>query len=58
MLRCFCYSVCKLIELRAFVEESFGACTKVALAISRPRVATEDHKGNVWRCVAYSVQNL
>ena len=58
MLRCFCYGVCKLIELRAFVEESFGACTKVALAVGRPRVATEDHKGNVWRRVADSVQNL
>ena len=58
MLRCFCYSLCKLIELRAFVEKSFGACAKVALAIGRPRVATEDHKGNVWRRIADSAQNL
>ena len=58
MLRCFCYSLCKLIELRAFVEESFGACAKVALAVSRPRIATEDNKGNLWRRMTDSPQNL
>ena len=58
MSRCFCYSLCKLIELRAFVEESFGACAKVALAVSRPRVATKDNKGNLWRRIADSPQNL
>jgi len=58
MLRCFCDSLCKLIELRAFVEESFCTRTEVALAIGGSRVATEDHKSNVWRRIADSAQNL
>ena len=58
MLRCFCYSLCELVELRAFVEEGPGARAEIALAVSRARVATEDHKGNLWRRAADSAQNL
>ena len=58
MLRRFCYSLYKLIELRAFIEEGLGPRAQIQLAIGRVRVAAENHKGNIWRRLAYSAQHL
>ena len=58
MLRRFCYSLYKLIELRAFIEEGLGPRAQIQLAIGRVRVAAENHKGNIWHRLAYSAQHL
>ena len=58
MLRRFCYSLYKLIELRAFIKEGLGPRAQIQLAIGRVRVAAEHHKGNIWRRLAHSAQHL
>ena len=58
MLRRFCDSLYKLIELRAFVEEGLGPRAQIQLAIGRVRIAAEHHKGNIWRRLAHSAQHL
>ena len=58
MLRRFCYSLYKLIGLRTFVEEGLGPRAQIQLAVSRIRVATEHHKGNIRRRLAHSPQHL
>lgn len=58
MVRCFCYSLYKLIGLRAFVEEGLGPRAKIGLAVGRARVAAEHHESDVRRGMTHSEQHL
>lgn len=58
MVRCFCDSLHKLIELRALVEEGLSSRAKIELAIGWIRVAAEHHESNVRRRTPHSAQHL